>query len=285
MGNDVGTATNERLQAAGRQAAGSARQAADSVWVERLARVGLAGRGLVWALIGVVAAQIALGDHGEQADQQGAFATLAQNGLGKALLWLVVAGFLGYAAWQLTEAGWGHADADDARSQALGRVGSLAQAVLYVGLAYIAARTALGSGGAGGSEDATARLLGTSFGRPVVVLAGVVVLAIAVGLTWKGLTTSFEERLDLSRLRPSARNAVRRLGQAGYVSRGIVLGLVGVLVIAAAVTFDPDKARGLDAALNELAGQPYGRYLLLVAAVGLLCFGAYSFVEARYRRL
>ncbi|NHC13718.1 DUF1206 domain-containing protein [Motilibacter deserti] len=280
-----GSVTPERLRGAGRQAAGSAREAADSVWVERLARVGLAARGLVWALIGVLAAQIALGDRQGQADQQGAFSTLAQNGLGKALLWLAVAGFLGYAAWQVTEAGWGHRDADDAKSRTFERIGSLAQAVLYAALAFVAARTATGSGGGQGSEDATARLLGTSFGRPLVVLAGLVIIAVAVGLTWKGLTTSFEERLDLARLRPAARAGVRRLGQAGYVSRGAVLGLVGVLVIAAAVTFDPDKARGLDAALTELAGQPYGAYLLLLAAAGLLCFGAYSFVEARYRRL
>ncbi|NHC44473.1 DUF1206 domain-containing protein [Motilibacter aurantiacus] len=285
MGNVGSTVTNPRLRGAGRQAAGSARAAADSVWVERLARVGLAGRGLVWALIGVLAVRIALGERSGQADQEGAFATLAQNGAGKALLWLVAAGFVGYAVWQATEAGWGHRDAGSDRSRAFGRLESAAQAVLYAGLAVLAARTALGSGGGQGSESVTARLLGTTGGRPLVVAAGLVVIGIAVALTWKGLSTSFEERLDVGRVPPAAREPVRRLGQAGYVSRGVVLALVGALVIGAAATFDPDKARGLDAALTELAGQPYGRYLLLLAAAGLLCFGAYSFVEARYRRL
>jgi Domain of Unknown Function (DUF1206) len=72
----------------GQQAARAARQAADSQWIERTARVGLAARGLVYALIGILAFQIAFVDRAEQADQQGAFQTLAQNGFGKAILWL-----------------------------------------------------------------------------------------------------------------------------------------------------------------------------------------------------
>src|SRR3954447_3842828 len=148
-------------RAAGRQAAQSAQQAADSKWVDRLARVGLASRGLVYVLIAVLAVQIAFGDSGEKADQQGAFSTLAQNGFGKALLWLVVVGFLGYAVWQVTEAGWGHRDADGEGKRTLQRIGSLVQAVMYAGLAFVAARTAAGSGGGGnGGEDATSKLLG-----------------------------------------------------------------------------------------------------------------------------
>src|SRR4051812_49635271 len=142
-------APGDDARAAGRQAANTARQAADSKWVDRLARVGLASRGLVYVLIAVLAAQIAFGDRGEKADQQGAFSTLAQNGFGKAVLWLVVAGFLGYAAWQLTEAGWGHRDADGEGKRALERIGSLAQAVVYAGPAFVAAPPAGGGGGGG----------------------------------------------------------------------------------------------------------------------------------------
>jgi hypothetical protein len=92
----------------GQRAARTARQAADSKWIERAARVGLAARGLVYVLIGILAVQIAFVDRAEQADQQGAFQTLAQNGFGKAVLWLVILGFVGYGLWQATEAVWGH---------------------------------------------------------------------------------------------------------------------------------------------------------------------------------
>ena len=75
------------------------------------------------------------------------------------------------------------------------------------------------------------------------------------------------------------------LGKVGYVARGVVFSLVGMLVVVAAVTFDPDKARGMDAALRQVAAQPYGPWLLSLMALGLMCFGVYSFAEARYRRL
>jgi len=113
----------------------------------------------------------------------------------------------------------------------------------------------------------------------------VVIVAAAVVLTWRGLRTKFEEHLDLAELGPRARSTVINLGKAGYIARGIVFALVGILVVAAAVTFDPDKARGMDAALRQVAAQPYGPWLLSLMALGLMCFGMYSFAESRYRRL
>jgi hypothetical protein len=104
-------------------------------------------------------------------------------------------------------------------------------------------------------------------------------------LAWRGLRTKFEEHLDLSELGPGARSALITLGKVGYIARGIVFSLVGILVVVAAVTFDPDKARGMDAALRQVAAQPYGPWLLSLMALGLMCFGVYSFAESRYRRL
>jgi hypothetical protein len=78
---------------------------------------------------------------------------------------------------------------------------------------------------------------------------------------------------------------VRRLGQAGYVARGVVFGLVGIFVCKAAMDYQPGEAGGFDVALKSIAGAPFGQFLLILAAVGLVCFGAYCLAEARYRRL
>jgi hypothetical protein len=270
----------------GQQAADTARRAAESKWIERTARVGLAARGLVYVLIGILALQIAFVDRAEQADQQGAFQTLAQNDFGKAILWLVIIGFVGYGLWQATEAIWGHRRERDDRKRTANRVESAVKAVIYLVLAVVAFRVVTGSsqGGQGG-EQVTAKLLQLPGGQVLVGLAGVVVVAAAILLAWRGLRTKFEEHLDLSELGPGARSAVVNLGKVGYLARGIVFTLVGILVVAAAVSFDPDKARGMDAALRQVAARPYGPWLLGVMALGLLCFGAYSFAESRYRRL
>jgi len=71
----------------------------------------------------------------------------------------------------------------------------------------------------------------------------------------------------------------------GYLARGAVVALVGVLVVKAALEAEPDQASGLDVALKSLVQAPFGPALLVAAAVGLICFGAYSFAEVRYRRL
>jgi hypothetical protein len=270
----------------GQRAASAARQAADSKWIERAARVGLAARGLVYVLIGILALQIAFVDRAERADQKGAFQTLAQNGFGKLVLWLVILGFLGYGLWQATEAAWGHRRELDDRKRTANRAESAVKAVIYLVLAVVAFRVVTGSsqGGQGG-EQVTAKLLQLPAGQVLVGLAGVAIVAAAVVLAWRGLRTKFEEHLDLSELGPGVRSAVINLGKVGYIARGIVFTLVGILVVAAAVTFDPDKARGMDAALRQVAARPYGPWLLGLMALGLMCFGAYSFAESRYRRL
>ena len=270
----------------GQRVVGEARRASQNKWVDRTARVGLAARGLVYVLISILAFQIAFVDRAKEADQRGAFQTLAQNGFGKAVLWIVIIGFLGYAIWQASEAAWGHQNERDGRKRTMSRIESAVKAVIYVGLAVVAFRVVTGSskGGQGG-EAFTAKVLKMTGGQFIVALAGVVIVAAAVVVAWRGLRTKFEEHLELWRLGSKARSAIINLGRIGYVARGIVFALAGILVVVAALTFDPQKARGLDAALRQLAAQPYGPWLLSLAALGLLCFGVYSFAEARYRRL
>ena len=270
----------------GQRAARAARQAADSRWIERTARVGLAARGLVYVLIGILAFQIAFVDRAERADQQGAFQTLAQNGFGKAILWLVILGFVGYGLWQASEAAWGHRREPDDRKRTASRIESAVKAVIYLVLAVVALRVVTGASSGGQSgEQVTAEVLQLPGGQVLVALTGVAIVGAAVLLAWRGVRTKFEEHLDLAELGPGARSALITLGKVGYVARGIVFSLVGILVVAAAVTFDPDKARGMDAALRQVAARPYGPWLLSLMALGLMCFGAYSFAEARYRRL
>jgi hypothetical protein len=198
----------------------------------------------------------------------------------------VILGFVGYGLWQASEAVWGHRTERDDRKRTASRVESAVKAVIYLLLAVVAFRVVTGSSSGGqGGEQVTAKLLQLPGGQILVGVAGVVIVATAVLLAWRGLRTKFEEHLDLSELGPGARSAVIGLGKVGYIARGIVFALVGILVVAAAVTFDPDKARGMDAALRQVATRPYGPWLLSLMALGLMCFGAYSLAESRYRRL
>jgi hypothetical protein len=263
---------------------GAARQAANSGAVDKAARLGFLAKGLVYLLIGVLACQVALGDSAK-ADQQGALRSVADTPGGGVVLWLMVLGFLGYALWRFSEAAWGRRDEPDERKRTLKRIGSAANGLVYLAFGVLALRTVTAGSSGGGSRSLTAKVLGWPGGEILVIVAGLVVIAVAVGLTVRGLRTDFKKHLDTGAMSRRTFDAVHRLGQIGYIARGAVFALVGVLVIKAALDHQPGKAAGFDVALKSLAAAPFGKGLLFAAALGLVCFGAYCVAEARYRRL
>ena len=266
-------------------AAGQARRAADSTWLERGARLGFLAKGLVYALIGLLALQIATGGGGK-ADQKGALQTIASKSGGSLVLWLMVIGFAAYALWRISEAAWGRRDETDEKKRTLKRIGSLLNGLVYAFFAVLAFRTVSGtSSSSGNSSDITAKALKMSGGELIVGIAGVLVIGIAIALALRGYKTDFEKHLSTGQMSPTMFKAVRRLGQVGYIARGGVLLMIGILVITAATDNQPGKAAGFDVALKTMADGPLGQFLLVLAALGLICFGIYCVAEARYRRL
>lgn len=265
------------------QAEGSARRAADSGVMTKAARLGFLAKGLVYALIGLLAIQVAFGNS-KQADQKGALQTIADKPGGSIVLWLMVVGFAAYALWRLSQAAWGRHEEADEKKRTVKRIGSAANGLVYLFFGVLAFKTVTGASSSN-SSDVTAKVLEWPGGQAIVFVAGLVVLAIAVGLTIRGLKTDFEKHLNTGQMSRTTFTAVRRLGQVGYVCRGAVFALVGILVCKAALDNQPGKAKGFDVALKSLAGAPGGQVLLVLAGIGLICFGAYCWAEARYRRL
>jgi hypothetical protein len=263
-----------------------ARRAANSGALNKAARLGFVSKGVVYALIGLLALQVAFGTSNQRTDQKGALQDLATKPGGSIVLWLMVVGFLAYAVWRFSEAAWGRRDETDEKKRTAKRLGSAANGLVYLAFALLAFKTVTGSSSkGGGGSDVTAKVLEWPAGQVLVVIAGLVVMVIAGALTWRGLKTDFEKHLDTSSMSRTTFTVVRRLGQFGYVARGAVFFLIGILVIKAAIDHKPGKAQGFDTALKSLAGAPFGQLLLVLAACGLICFGAYCLAEARYRRM
>jgi hypothetical protein len=273
-------------QGAKETAKDGARKAADSKWIDWLARLGLAARGLVYVTVGIIAMQIAAGSESSQADRNGALHVLASTTAGKVAIVIAVVGFIGYALWRLTEAIWGHQDEEGIKRWGKGAF-SLFRAGLY-GWFAVSAIMLLAGSSSGGSDKAsnewTSRLMKQPFGHYLAIAAGIGFIAVALGLIWRGVTTKFEEKLKLGEMSPAMKSAVQKVGLVGNVARGVVFGIVGVFLIVAAVTFDPKKARGLDGSLRTLADNGWGQVVLWAVALGLVAYGLYSFAEARYRR-
>ncbi len=259
-----------------------ARKAKRSSTVDRLARLGLVCRGVVWVTIGILALRIAFGD-GADADRSGAMQAIANQPAGRVLLVVVVVGFAGYAAWRFLEAAVGYAD-DDGLVRSAKRLGSAGRAAAYAYFAVMAARTvADGSAERGQEEALTARLMEQPGGRLLVGGLGAAILVSGVVIAVRGVRSGFMKKLH--RLSGRTRRLTSLVGTVGLLGRGAVYALIGAFVLAAAVRYDAQESKGLDQTLETLSGQPFGRALLTLAAVGLMAYGAWSLLEARYRKI
>ena len=264
-----------------------AEQAGDSKSLEVLARVGLVAYGVVHLLIGWLALQIAWGASGSKsADTSGAMRTLADQPFGKVLLWLVAVGLVALALWQASEAIWGYRNRAGAK-RVPKQVTSGAKAVIYAAVGVSAAVVALGSRSTSSQsqEKATSGVLAWPGGRVIVVAAGLIIIGVGVAAVVKGVKKSFTEEIDTSSMSPAARTGVARLGQVGYIAKGLALVVVGGLLSYATVTFDRRKAQGLDGALQTILAQPFGRFLLTAVALGFAAFGLFAMLQSRYRRM
>jgi hypothetical protein len=245
-------------------------------------RVGLASRGIVYCLLAVVAVQVAVGNGDQELDRQGALRALARQPFGRVLLAALTLGFAAYALWRFAAAALGH---DDAPKRAL----HAAKGVLYAVFTVTSARLVLGGEGGGGSDRQaktwSARFMAHTGGRPVVVVVGLGLVVAGGVLAWRGIHQRFEKHLRTGDMTPLQRRWLPWLGTVGHASRGGVLALIGLFLVRAAVHFDPHEAVGVDGALHQLADRPYGWAGLVAVALGLGCYGLFSYVEARWREV
>ncbi len=272
-----------------KRAAGSAgstaKDIANSRAVEIGTRIGLACYGVTHLLIAWLALQIAFWGGGEQASQKGAFEELSGNTFGVILLWVIVLGFVAVALWRLEQAIWGYRYVSDKKKQLRKRATAGFKVAVFAVLAVLAARVAIGSGGSGnGQQQAAAGVLGLPGGQWIVGLVGLGIIVAGGSKIYAGWKKSFEDDMDMPS-DPKAREVVERSGQIGFIAKGVSIGVIGVLVVIAAIQFDPAKASGLDAALRSLAQTPLGPWLLVVVALGLAAYGVFCAFDAKYHRV
>ena len=251
-------------------------------WMRAAGRLGLVAYGGVHLLIAVLALRVARGD-GVRADKAGALDTIAATGTGVALLWVIVVGLVALVLWQVTEAVFGHRECPP--RQRLVRVGiNVAEAAIFGALAWTAAKTAASGGAPTGERSDAGALFALPGGRILVALLGLGVLGLAGYAVYRGVTAAFLRELDLRGAGLRRSFLVTRIGRAGWVALGSAYGTIGVLLVVAAVRYDPAQPVGLDAGLRALGAQPFGQVLLVLVALGLGVFGVHCLFDARYRK-
>ncbi len=256
-----------------REVRDKAKQVEDHPAAAWWAAVGHVVNGIVHAIIGAIAIGVARGSGGS-ADQSGAMRAIDAHPLGSIALWVVGIALLGLATYSVILAiGESRHDKSDAAKSA-------GRAVMYVAVGSAALTYATGgsSDGEEATESLSAQLLQSWWGSGLLVIAGVVIVAIGVGMIIRGMTRSFLDDVDMP---PHFRTTFVWLGIGGYVAKGIAVAIVGILFVVAVVTRDPSSTGGLDGALKALVEVPGGQALLIAVAVGLILYGIFCLARAR----
>ncbi|TFD52302.1 DUF1206 domain-containing protein [Cryobacterium frigoriphilum] len=256
--------------------------------MQALARLGYAVNGLLHILIAGIAIAVAVGSSSDDggsgsADQSGALGQLAASPGGVFVLWTVVVGLTALGLWLLLSAFL--LQGADPKKKWSHRASEVGKAIVYFLLAATAYTFASGgsTSSSASTSSASAQVLAAPGGVVLLVLVGLGVLAIAIYFVRKGALQKFTA--DLSVPSGPTGRAIVTLGVVGYIAKGVALGVVGGLIVIAAVTLDPSKSSGLDGALKALVALPYGSIILGSISIGLIAYGVYCFARAWRARL
>lgn len=254
-------------------------------WIERLARLGYASKAVVYGIIGVLAFGAAFG-LSRATDQDGAFLTILRQPFGTFLLFIIALGLLGYAVWRIVQA---IADPEGKGKGVKGiayRSWLVSRGVFHGYLALEALRYAMRQ--VAGGEDAAhwlRRIMDQPFGKWLVVLAGLGVAGYGLGQIVAALVARLDKRLRLSGVSTAHRRWLLAISRYGLAARGVVFAIIGYFVMQAGLHQQPSHARDVGGALRAVAQGPRGLWLLAIVALGLISYGGYELIKARYRRI
>ncbi len=243
-------------------------------------------KGVIYATIGLLAMREALGVGGATTGVSGAMRSMGPHPLDTVLLVVLATGLVGYAMWKLVQ---GITDPDAKGSAAHGilrRVGYMGSGVIHGGLAFTAAQSIFGAEDT--SEDAmalAAMAYQPPLGRILVGLVGLIVIGVSLYQLYAAYGARFREDLHLNRMSNAEERWVMFAGRVGTTARAIAIGVAGAFVVLAAYQSDPSEVRGLGQALETIQNQPSGSYMLGIVGAGLIVYGVFMLLVARYRSI
>lgn len=250
-----------------------------------LAKMGYAARGVIYLTIGVLTLMSALGMQGEKTGSKGAILAIRNQPVGEILLMILVAGLCGYVIWRLVQ---GITDADEHGHSLKGlvvRAALIISAATHAFLAYWVIKLLLHENDDSSGQSASSAVsnyLNEEMSTVVFGGVGIVLILVGVAHLYKGYTSGFKKHMVL----PKGEHLwLTPICKFGLMARGVVWLIIGWIVLRSAITAGSSEQEGISDALQWLSDTPYGRWLIGVVSIGLIAFGAYSFIESVYRRV
>jgi hypothetical protein len=253
--------------------------------IEKLARFGCFSIALVYMMVGLMAILSFAGESEAMADEERIVDVLLDIPAGEAIVFVMIAGMLGYIIWRVFEAFTDPYKFGNSFKGIATRAGIGLSAVGYAIIGFSALQVVL-DGCSEGEEDQqmiVSQVLQVTGGMWIVGIAGAITaLAGIVQFKYVG-SGDYKQRIKLDKLKNWFRTVTHILAWAGYLARGIILGVIGYFIIRAAVEFDPESVGNTDSAFDFLGdfGLP-GKIFFLIVAAGTICYGLFMIICGIY---
>lgn len=254
-------------------------------WIERLARLGFAAKGVLYLTIGVLSARSAIGAGGHTVSDSHDAMDMLHGTFGRPLLGLIAVGLAGYGLWliisALTDA---EAHGRDAKGVAK-RVSAAVRGLVHIALAGTAISLAIWQSASGGQDEKTRHWTAQVLGAPggVLLVWGVAAAFGGYGLwqLYRAWKAKLDKQLELDGVR--SQRIIIAISRFGIAARAVVFITIAVLFGRAALNRDASEAGGTGDSMHQLFA--FGRWPFAVIAAGVAAYGIYQLICARYRRI
>jgi Domain of Unknown Function (DUF1206) len=263
------------------------RRTASNSWLEFLERCGYVIRGVLYAVMGGLALGLSLGIGGAATDQTGSVAVLSEGPAGKLLLFAVVIGLGAYSIWGFVRAIYDPLRRGHDAAGIVERLGFVWSGAAYAAIAIFALHLLAGSGASAhdSTESTISKVLALPAGQLLATAIGVVTIGVGLGQFVDAYRAIFKKDLKRREMNRAEKRIVDMLGRFGYFSRGVTFTLVGWFAFQGGLHHDSSQVHGFSGVFLFLLGQPFGRLLLGIVALGFIALGLHSFASARWIRL
>lgn len=255
-------------------------------WKRNFYILGHIAKGITYTLVGGIALAGVIGEASGPGGMRDVIRWIQNQPFGQVLLALIALGLFSYCAWRWIKA------LEDTGNEGTGvkgigkRTAYAASGTVY-GMLGVYAVTLLSGNGSGGNskQDMLGQILQASWGQVVVVLIAVALVGAGIYQLKKAIKEKYMSDIKHTGMGNNERRAYRQLGKAGYMSRSVVYGVMAFFLFRVALNSDPSQYRGVEGVLEYLGGQARGTILVALVALGLLLYGLFMFVKARYPRV
>jgi hypothetical protein len=204
--------------------------------------------------------------------------------VGKIFIWIILLGSLCYVIWRFYETIKDPYHYGNKASGLIKRAGIALSTVADILIIYAATRILFGSnnyqtdGQPKVEREMADNLLQQNYGQGLVIAIGIGYLATAIIQLIYGITRGYRERINIEHLSSPYRNILHVLAWAGYMGRGIILGIIGFFFVKAGVVENAQWVVNTDKAFDFI-GDHVGHVYFILVAVATICYGIFMFVQ------